>query len=64
MSLHSYDHPRKLSLRHINSPCQGCSYRKVGCHAECDRYKAYSEELDRTRKAGIETMVFEERWKK
>ena len=25
------------------APCKGCEDRVVGCHATCDRYKAYHE---------------------
>lgn len=25
------------------APCMGCSYRHIGCHGICDRYKAYTE---------------------
>jgi hypothetical protein len=25
-------------------PCKGCEERKVGCHSECERYKAWLKE--------------------
>ena len=27
----------------IDSPCHGCGERAVGCHAACERYKAYAD---------------------
>lgn len=25
----------------MTAPCKGCEDRKVGCHATCEKYKAY-----------------------
>ena len=29
----------------IESPCKGCDKRFVGCHASCESYKNFREEL-------------------
>lgn len=34
----------------IHSPCQFCKERYVGCHANCDNYKAYREDIAAYRK--------------
>lgn len=28
----------------MTSPCHKCKDRKLGCHAECERYQGYHEE--------------------
>lgn len=28
-----------------DGPCKDCSSREPGCHAKCDRYKAWKEDL-------------------
>lgn len=28
------------------APCKDCTERKVGCHADCDKYKEYRRALD------------------
>ena len=33
-------------------PCRGCPDRLLGCHSNCQRYKAYRAELEELRKAG------------
>lgn len=30
----------------IQSPCQGCAQRAMSCHASCEKYKQYRNELD------------------
>lgn len=30
----------------IECPCHGCESRKVGCHDECEGYRAFRKELD------------------
>lgn len=32
-----------------NAPCRDCVSREVGCHAGCERYKAYAERRERVR---------------
>lgn len=29
------------------APCKGCEKRHVGCHSECEAYKAYRTEQDK-----------------
>lgn len=40
----------------MNAPCYGCTDRRVGCHAKCDKYQAYHAErvkvYEENRKAG------------
>jgi len=31
----------------MRTPCKGCEGRKVGCHSDCERYKAYREIIDK-----------------
>lgn len=31
------------------NPCFGCAERYVGCHGECEKYKAWKTEYDRQR---------------
>lgn len=31
----------------ITAPCKGCKDRVLGCHSECDKYKAYQAENER-----------------
>nr|DAQ20200.1 MAG TPA: hypothetical protein [Caudoviricetes sp.] len=35
----------------LKSPCKGCEYRIVGCHAQCEPYVKYSNGLINQRKA-------------
>ena len=30
----------------MNNSCKGCTDRKVGCHAECERYKQWKKEYN------------------
>lgn len=30
-----------------DAPCRDCTSREVGCHAGCERYKAYAEQRER-----------------
>lgn len=32
-----------------DAPCRDCASREVGCHAGCERYKAYEERRERVR---------------
>lgn len=32
-----------------DAPCRDCVSREVGCHAGCERYKAYAEQRERVR---------------
>ena len=32
-----------------NAPCRDCASREVGCHAGCERYKAYADGRERVR---------------
>lgn len=34
-----------------NAPCKDCADRFVGCHAACERYRAFKAETDRVRNA-------------
>lgn len=34
-----------------NGPCADCEERYVGCHAECERYKAWKEDREKQREA-------------
>jgi hypothetical protein len=34
-----------MKLNPIKMPCKGCEFRHIGCHAECERYKAASEQI-------------------
>ena len=40
-----------------DAPCRGCSDRRAGCHASCERYRGWNElhkaELDAGKKARI-----------
>ena len=29
----------------IHNQCLGCTDRYVGCHSDCEKYKAYKEEM-------------------
>jgi len=29
-----------------DSPCHGCAFRHLGCHAKCPDYKAYADERE------------------
>lgn len=33
------------------TPCKSCTSRRVGCHAECERYLAFYAENEERRKA-------------
>lgn len=35
----------------MRQPCRYCADRHQGCHAECEKYKAWKAELDEARKA-------------
>ena len=32
-----------------DAPCRDCTSREVGCHAGCERYKAYAEQREKVR---------------
>lgn len=32
-----------------DAPCRDCVSREVGCHAGCEKYKAYAEQRERVR---------------
>ncbi len=34
--------------------CKGCEERHVGCHIDCEVYKAYREELDKEKESRIQ----------
>lgn len=34
----------------MNSPCKGCEYRHIHCHAECDEYKEFVMEREKVRR--------------
>ena len=33
----------------MKAPCQDCPDRKVGCHAFCNKYKAFKQKCDELR---------------
>lgn len=33
----------------MNVPCKGCGRRTVKCHAECEEYRKFQEEVKRMR---------------
>lgn len=33
----------------MHAPCYGCKRRRVGCHADCEEYKAYNAEREAIR---------------
>lgn len=35
----------KLISRRVNAPCYGCKSRILGCHAQCEAYKAYKVKI-------------------
>ena len=61
----------------MNAPCKNCEDRHTGCHAECEKYKAFAEEREKHRQErGLKTASMpelprkvvkqiwkEERWK-
>ena len=38
----------------IQSPCQNCEFRKIGCHSNCEQYKAFRAKMDKFRAAADE----------
>lgn len=34
-----------------DAPCRDCKKRHMGCHSECEDYKAFGEERERLRQA-------------
>lgn len=36
-----------LNQYNHKAPCKGCQEREVGCHATCERYQQWHEELNR-----------------
>lgn len=38
-----------MSWLYHGDPCLGCGEREVGCHAKCEKYMAWREELKRKR---------------
>lgn len=30
----------------MTAPCKNCTDRQMGCHGQCERYKAYREVMD------------------
>jgi len=42
------------------SPCKGCEYRHLRCHATCDKYKAYATERQKLSEHRLkESEIFE-----
>ena len=35
----------------IHPPCEGCDKRYIGCHGQCEQYKAYKVKVDEQREA-------------
>lgn len=35
----------KIYGNSVHSPCKDCPDRHIGCHAECDKYKAFEKAL-------------------
>lgn len=46
--------PRVYKPARVKFSCYGCKERKVGCHAECEAYKAEKEEAKKAYKAQLE----------
>lgn len=40
-------------------PCSGCDDRHAGCHAECERYSAWSSERREAKQRDYESRVAE-----
>lgn len=38
-------------MNRINSPCQYCEMRYLGCHEQCARYKIYVNKKDEIKQA-------------
>lgn len=36
-------------MKDTQPPCGGCQERHPGCHAECEKYKAFAEERHKAR---------------
>lgn len=36
----------------MNAPCRHCEARKLGCHADCERYRAWKRGIKRERDGG------------
>ena len=40
-------------------PCKNCTDRHAGCHAECDKYQAWSKERREAKERDYDTRVCE-----
>lgn len=43
----------------MRAPCLGCGDRRLGCHARCERYKAFRAECDAIREKRKEDAEFD-----
>lgn len=34
-------------MSNLESPCHFCDHRVLGCHSECEAYKAYCSEIEK-----------------
>lgn len=41
-----------------DSPCHYCSDRRVGCHSECEKYKAFKAECEEERQKRLKDNEF------
>lgn len=46
--------PNAYKPNRIKFSCHGCEERRVGCHAECEEYKAEKQEVHKAYKAQLE----------
>lgn len=42
----------------MQAPCYRCEDRYLGCHSDCDRYKAFCREREEIRKARLKESEF------
>ena len=50
-------------MRGDETPCYGCGDRFVGCHSQCEKYKAFREEsLRRYQKKQMEWRIDDVNW--
>lgn len=45
---------------YANNPCQHCEDRHVGCHSECEQYKAWKDEVEEKRQKRIDALQRDE----
>ena len=40
------------------TPCRGCQDRRVGCHAECERYLVFRQRVDKEAEIRRQSIIF------